>query len=182
VLSTLRLVLGDCVAEADVLAGRRSVAAGFTLSVSAATVSAATVSAVGVLSTLRLGLRVRVAEADVLAGGRSVAAGFAPSDSGACVLSAVRFGPGVRVAEADVLAGRWSVAAGFVPSVSGADVLSALRLVLVGFEALSSLSGVVVSAVGMPKYGVRHTHWKVPRPIPLEGVRRREFGGPARGC
>jgi hypothetical protein len=80
------------------------------------------------------------------------------------------------------LAGRRAAAAGRAASVSRAGVLLALRLVLVGSEALSSLSGVVVSAVGMPQYGVRHTHWKVPRPIPLEGFRRLEFGGPVRGC
>jgi hypothetical protein len=81
---------------------------------------------------------------------------------------------GDRVAETDVLAGRRSAAAGLAPSVSGVGVLSALRFVLVGFEALSSLSGVVVSAVGIPQYGVRHTRWKVPRP----SAQANPHGGP----
>jgi hypothetical protein len=81
---------------------------------------------------------------------------------------------GDRVAETDVLAGRRSAAAGLAPSVSGAGVLAALLLVLVGFEASSSLTGVVVSAVGIPQYGVRHTRWKVPRP----SAQANPHGGP----
>jgi hypothetical protein len=62
-----------------------------------------------------------------------------------------------RVAETDCSAERRAAAAGLAPSASGAGVLLALYLFRVGSEALSSLSGVVVSAVGMPQYGTRHT-------------------------
>jgi hypothetical protein len=54
-----------------------------------------------------------------------------------------------RVGETGFLAGRRAVAAGLAPPVSGAGVPLTWRLVRVGSEALSSLSGVVVSAVGM---------------------------------
>jgi hypothetical protein len=97
---------------------------------------------------------------------------------GGCRMS----GLGDGVAETGFSAGRRAVEAALAPPFSGPGVLSVLRLVRVGSEALSSLSGVVVSAVGMLQYGARHTRWKVPRPIPLEGVRRQEFGGPVRGC
>jgi hypothetical protein len=121
------------------------------------------------------GVCARVAEARFLAGRRLGGAGDEASGCPA-------LGWADRVDETDFSAGRRAVCAGVAPPVSGAGVLLALRLVRVGSGALSSLSGVVVSAVGMPQYGVRHTRWKVPRPIALEGVRRQQSGGPVRGC
>jgi hypothetical protein len=130
------------------------------------------------------GVCARVADAGFLAGRRLGGAGGAggAGDAGDAASDCTALGWGDRVAGIDFSAGRRAVSAGLAPSVSGAGALLALRLVRVGSEALSSLSGVVVSAVGMPQYGVRHTRWKVPRPIALEGVRRQESEGPVRGC
>ena len=121
------------------------------------------------------GLGARVADVGFFAGRLTAGVGRGESVCGAS-------GLGVRVADVGFFTGRRAAAAGLAPSISRACGLSPLWLLRAGSEALSSLSGVLVSAVGMPQYGVRHTRWKVPWPIPLEGVRRREFGGPARGC
>jgi hypothetical protein len=140
----------------------------------------------GVGGSAASGLCVGAADVGLRAGRRAAGVGRAAVDFGAAGLA-------VRAAAADFLAGWRAIVEGFAPSVSGASVLVSLRLFRVGSEALSSLSGVVVSAVGMPQYGATHTRWKVPRPTPLwgwkvprailvAGVRRREFGAPAREC